>query len=494
MSSPKFSMGDQVVLVSSRDAKGAIIRDLGLKAQEYWYTVFFGARKGNYPESSLELYSEDPDPISLFKENHFGSRETLSKIVTYTKLRQPLHNNIYAYRASRTNFYEYQFKPLIKFLNSNNQRLLIADEVGLGKTIEAGLIYQEMNSRHRLDRILIACPSSLRFKWQDEMNRRFSEEFKILDAGGVREFLRTFESRGHHTQLKGICSLQTLRGAALLDTLEASSPPLDLLIIDEAHHMRNPTTKTNRVGRVMAELSSAVLLLTATPIHLGDENLYQLLRILLPEEFDNYEIFCDLLSANEPVIEAERLLAGGNPSDIEQCEQKLRQVEHGLRRERFINSPYYKDLCYKLANYKSFDRKSIIDMQSDMSHLNLLGHIVSRTKKRDVHERQPMRQAGIMRVQWTHAEKELYDLVTSYCRQRAKNALGNRSAASWFPIINLQRQMASSIPGMLNQYLKNVDKNDQGGLEDELSDFSIEEIEESIGHNNDEIPPLRQLI
>lgn len=105
MSSPKFSMGDQVVLVSSRDAKGAIIRELGLKAQEYWYTVFFGARKGNYPESSLELYSEDPDPISLFKDNHFGSRETLSKIVTYTKLRQPLHRISRSYRIPLVTVY-----------------------------------------------------------------------------------------------------------------------------------------------------------------------------------------------------------------------------------------------------------------------------------------------------------------------------------------------------------------------------------------------------
>ena len=226
MGRPRFQKGSKVVRVSQRDIVGTVVGEPRCIAGVWWYRVLFGASHATCAEDDLEDFSLPEDPEDLLRANVFAPRESLTKIVTFTKLRTPLENNLYAYRACRIDFHEYQFKPLVKFLHSTYQRLLIADEVGLGKTIEAGLIYKELNARDEMDRVLVVCPSSLCGKWQEEMRRRFGEEFEILDSVRVRALLRKLEQPGPVVTLRGICSLQTLRSAALLELLEAASPSM----------------------------------------------------------------------------------------------------------------------------------------------------------------------------------------------------------------------------------------------------------------------------
>ena len=157
-----FAPGTKVMIRSERSQVGITQGEPRKYGGEYWYTVFFATGdERKIPETNLEIFRGDTDVETLLEQGAFGEKETLSKIVTYTKLSTSLHNNVYAFLASRTKFYSFQFKPLVKFLDSQKQRLLISDEVGLGKTIEAGLIIAEQRARHPLDRVLIVCPSSL---------------------------------------------------------------------------------------------------------------------------------------------------------------------------------------------------------------------------------------------------------------------------------------------------------------------------------------------
>lgn len=473
---PAYKIGDEVFILSQPDAIGVIIKEARMIAGDWWYCVSFGVRRRDCPEQSLQRFTGSHDVISLLEQNSFGPRESFSKIMTFTKLKKPLRNNLYAYRASKTEFHEYQFKPLVKLLDSTNQRLLIADEVGLGKTIEAGFIYQELHARHTLDRVLIICPSALRFKWAEEMVRRFGEEFDILDSVGIKQFLNRINTYGLHTKLKGICSLQSLRAENLLKTLEDTSPPFDLIIIDEAHHMRNSGTLSNRLGKALTDMAETMLLLTATPIHLGNENLFQLLHILDPNEFDNFHVFNQLVESNAPILEADRIIRTG---DLKKCLKALRKVECGVMKERFLQSPVYKGLIDKLERSEKCSITSTIEIQRDIAQLNLFGHIITRTRKREVSEFQPKRQAGVMPVKWTKEEQSLYDTITDYCRERISKSRDRASVASWFPVITLQRQIASCIPAALQHYLGGAFETPNRSDISEVSDINIEDILDS---------------
>ena len=95
-------------------------------------------------------------------------------------IKNPSSDLLYSLNTNKLTPEPHQYKPLIKFLNSQNNRLLIADEVGLGKTIEAGMIYKEVDKRDDLSISLIVVPSSLTLKWRNELLLRFDEDFEIL--------------------------------------------------------------------------------------------------------------------------------------------------------------------------------------------------------------------------------------------------------------------------------------------------------------------------
>ena len=105
------------------------------------------------------------------------------------RLGYPQMDSIYSLHAARIKFIPFQFKPLLRFLRSDQHRLLIADEVGVGKTIEAGLILRELQSRQELRNVLILCPKALVPKWRVEM-KRFDEDFRPITAETLQYCLR----------------------------------------------------------------------------------------------------------------------------------------------------------------------------------------------------------------------------------------------------------------------------------------------------------------
>ena len=107
---------------------------------------------------ALERVEGDPRDPEFWVRQQPGGAEDLSLTLTWTKLTHPLTDTVYSYASSKTVFRPYQFAPVLKLLGSATGRLLIADEVGLGKTIEAGLIWSELEQRGSLDRTLVGGP------------------------------------------------------------------------------------------------------------------------------------------------------------------------------------------------------------------------------------------------------------------------------------------------------------------------------------------------
>lgn len=154
----------------------------------------------------------------------------------------------------------------------------------MGKTIEAGLIIKELEYRHRHRRVLIVCPASLQYQWQQEMRNKFNDQYIIMDR---RELNRLSASR-HGTNPwevheRVICSIDFMKNRRLLKSLGSLS--WDAVIFDEAHRLRRDSRRATlayEAAEVIAGRTGALLLLTATPFRGNLEELYYLIALLDP--------------------------------------------------------------------------------------------------------------------------------------------------------------------------------------------------------------------
>lgn len=424
---PLFAVGDQVSLRSRPTGVGVILDVHRRTNGNLEYKVFFGSDdQGWFPENSLRPFVPvDDSPIAAD-----GSK--FLKDMAIVKLRSNLSDTLYSYRASRTKVEPYQFKPAIKFFESSNQRLLIADEVGLGKTIEAGIIYLELKARIDASRILVICPSSLRTKWRDEMFNRFSEDFHILDRTGFREQLDRYQEHGDVVRFRAIVSMEAIRGEDIATLIEEVGLRLDLLIIDEAHHMRNASTLTHRIGRALADASDSVLLLSATPIHLHSSDLFNLFRILDEGQFDSFEEFEQMREPNIAINRASQLLSA-NPNSYTSALEALRNVESTVQKERFLTNPLYRSLCKRLASPVQPGHRELVGLQRDLQQINTFAPVFNRTTKRDVAPG-VRRTPYVIDVELTPEERNFYDALVAFLKLQNVGILGiiqrERAAAS----------------------------------------------------------------
>ncbi|MCF5905425.1 MULTISPECIES: RNA polymerase-associated protein RapA [Aeromonas] len=238
-------------------------------------------------------------------------------------------------------------------------RVLLADEVGLGKTIEAGMIIHQQLLSGRAHRVLILLPETLQHQWLVEMLRRFNLHFSLFDEERCIEAFADAENPFETEQLV-ICSLDFLRKKRrrFEQVLEAE---WDLLVVDEAHHLEwseEAPTRAYEMVEALAEQVPGVLLLTATPDQLGHQSHFARLRLLDPERFYDYEAFLaeeqaygQVASAAQELLDGETLsdearqilasqLEGLDLSDAAARQQAVAKLldQHGTGRVLFRNS------------------------------------------------------------------------------------------------------------------------------------------------------------
>jgi superfamily II DNA or RNA helicase len=197
---------------------------------------------------------------------------------------------------------EYQLEPVVRALRMPRANLLIADDVGLGKTIEAGLVAQELLLRHRARTILIVCPASLCVQWRDQMLEKFGLEFRIVDTELLRQLRRTrglgVNPWSHHPRL--ITSIDWLKRDAPMRLMRETLPPgppqdprrFDLLIVDEVHGAAPSGSGKYAIDslrtqalRTLAPHCEHRLFLSATPHNGYQESFTALLELLDPNRF-----------------------------------------------------------------------------------------------------------------------------------------------------------------------------------------------------------------
>ncbi|AOV97853.1 RNA polymerase-binding ATPase [Edwardsiella hoshinae] len=188
-------------------------------------------------------------------------------------------------------------------------RVLLADEVGLGKTIEAGMIIHQQLLNGRAERVLIVVPESLQHQWLVEMLRRFNLRVALFDDERYAEAAQD-SSNPFETEQLVICSLDFVRRSKQrLEQLADAG--WDLLVVDEAHHLAWSEQAPSREYQVIEQLAEqipGVLLLTATPEQLGQESHFARLRLLDANRFHDYAQFVDEQQRYRPVADAVTLL------------------------------------------------------------------------------------------------------------------------------------------------------------------------------------------
>lgn len=413
--SPAFEV-DQHVVMHPGD-HDVVIRDRKFLSQQWSYTVVVEGRQLDVVEARLKELSALDDPRTWVTGEptpacRFGAT------LTRAKLQGKFANTLFSFRATRTTFRPYQFKPVLKLLQTGKARLLIADEVGLGKTIEAGLIWTELEARQEADRVLIVCPSSLLTKWKEEMEDRFEFEMAELDGRGLTNYLERLRQNRLPDRHAYICSLERLRIWEGINELSQLTPQFDLVIVDEAHSMRNQDTKSYALGAEIADWADNLVFLTATPINLGQSDLLNLLDLLAPGDFSDLQDLELRLEPNAVLNSVAARLLEKNV-DGNSLVAQLDELKSFALGGALMQRPDFALLTALLAQ-GDLSPRDIVDAKRYLAELNTLSTVITRTKKIEVDDRKAKRTERRQTVLWTDEEIDFYEEYLTWCKARAR--------------------------------------------------------------------------
>jgi superfamily II DNA or RNA helicase len=357
--------------------------------------------------------------------------------------------------TGKANFHPHQFRPAVKFVQSANRRILIADEVGLGKTISAIYIWKEMQARTDARRLLIVCPAALRDKWQYELSSRFAIRAEKATAQSIASDLEA-SGRDSTTSFVRVASYEALRAKLaddeeprthqqrllrrLQDYAGAEAPLFDLVIADEAHAARNSETANHHLLSAVRDASASLVLLTATPLQTHTENLYNLLRLVDPDRFVSLDTFEQARRANIPIVEALNALLG-TPPDREAFKQRLDQA---LNEPLLENDRLLKDIAQSEIDWSADHR---IRLARALEARSLLADVMVRTRKREAFSDRVIRDPWVLNVSLSAEERLLYEQLSDRIRALARSQ--NPGTPGEFVLISRQRQLASCIPAAL---------------------------------------------
>jgi len=435
---PVFATGDLVQPRGSADS--GQVREVLQTSQGYWYLVDLGGALRRYREQALGRVEGDPrDARSWLAHAPVGARD-LALTLTWTKLRHPLTDTLYSYGSSKTVFRPYQFKPVLKLLSASTGRLLIADEVGLGKTIEAGLIWNELEQRMPLDRVLVVAPAVLTQKWQAELNRRFDRRLDILRPADLIE--RLADHRRNET-VRGIVSLESLRRArASLAQLAEVHPRLDLVVVDEAHYLRNRRTSSYALGRLLGDWAAYLIFLSATPLNLGREDLFNLMSLLDDGQFGDPQVFEAQLEPNGVLNQVARELVGvGRQAPLALMDRLdvLADMNFG---KAITSRSEFGVLRTLLSVGRPLSDDEVARTRRLLADLNALGGMFTRTRKAEVPEDKAVREPVKLDVEWTDEEYAFYRAIRAWYLRQARATGKPGGLTLQMPL----RQAASCIP------------------------------------------------
>jgi ERCC4-related helicase len=456
-----------VRLVSDRDVCGVVIgvNKIGDTSQ---YTVFINGKAKTYFDGQIELCPQT-------KSSDYSNLTDVQRKITAYQIKKPSAESLYSLNAARIDFVPYQFRPALKLIKSDTPRILIADSVGVGKTIEAGLILKEMQARTSLDTILIICPKPLvtERKWELEM-KRFDESFIPVDGETLRQIIKDVERDGewpdNYKRLIIPYSLLTedllegknIRGNRLHGLRSIDPVPLfDMVIVDEAHHIRNSNTQAYKVVDFLCQNANVALFLTATPLQLGNDDLFTLLNILFPDAVIDKPSFYEMVKPNGYINSAIHNLRIVN-HEKDALEQLHQVITTEWGRNVIAPNPIYQE-AVSILSKGELTREQRVKLINDAESLHSFANMINRTRRQDI-EDFCTRRAYTLESEFTEAQSELYNLLLGFVAEILSTLYPSISLK--FLMCTLYRQAASCIFG-LAPFISNIVKRNLSNLSDE---------------------------
>ncbi len=484
-----IAAGSVVCLTSNESVIGAVIGISGGK-----YSVLINGEVQSFYREQIKL------KISKKKSRHVSLNRVRSALTAY-QINNPGSSNLYSLNSARIDFVPYQFRPALKMIKSDSPRLLVADDVGVGKTIEAGLILKELEARSSINSVLVICPRPLvaERKWELEM-KRFDENFTQLDGKSLIEAISETNRDGEWPDRysKTIIPYSLFGEDTIMGTQASTGkkhknlglweldplPHFDLLIVDEAHNIRNANTWMYKGVELFCRNADAVVFLTATPLQNSNKDLYTLLNLLRPDVVIDKDTFDTMSEPNGYINNLLRIVRKQGDGWQEQGKAEITHIlETSWGRNVIQHNPNFEKI-YDFMNKKTVTRDEKIELLSMIEGLHSFNGIINRTRRKDI-EDFCIRRTLTLKVPFNGVQKDLYDSLIEFESTALTQLHGSRSVR--FMMCTIMRQAASCIYGLAPFMNDIVNKRLNQIQEDgELYEYDVE-------LNNDESNFLFQL-
>ena len=450
VSDGEIIIGSMVILKSDSSKVGAVI---GIEGNRY--TVWMDNAPRVFYREQIELKAEEP------KESHLPISRVLSALTAY-QINNPGSSNLYSLNSARIDFVPYQFRPALKIIKSDSPRLLVADDVGVGKTIEAGLILKEMEARSSVNSVLIICPRPLvaERKWELEM-KRFDENFTQLDGKDLLECISETDRDGEwpdrHKKtiipyslfgediIAGTDSQSNKRkkykGLSQLDPL----PHFDLVVVDEAHNIRNSNTWAYQGVELFTRNADAVVFLTATPLQNSNNDLYTLLNLLRPDLVIDKDTFQTMAEPNAHVNGLLRAVRNQNENWQDTAKDEIKRILDTTWGGNVIQHNPNFEKVFDIVEKGDITREEKIEAIGLIESLHSFNSIITRTRRKDI-EDFCVRHTHTIRSSFTSTQQDLYDALMEFEQNVLTHMHSSRSVR--FMMCTIMRQAASCIYGL----------------------------------------------
>lgn len=475
-SSAEIAIGSIVEIIAEPDIEGAVTEVIE-DTHETRYRVFINGALQIYYRSQIR-------PREIQAEERALNIDELNAMLTALQISNPDNTHLYSLHASRIDFIPYQFRPVVKLIQSDRPRLLIADEVGVGKTIEAGLILKELQARSDINSVLVICPKPLvaERKWQDEL-KRFDEDFVHLNGTSLRYCIDEMDKDGvwpeRYSKVilpfslldESLFSGNQTGRARRIGLVDLDPPPVfDLVIVDEAHHARNTNTWRHKAVRYFCDNAEAVVLLTATPVQLHDNDLFNLLSLLRPDLLPSRQAFEQMAEPNlyiNAAVEVARAAASGWQNKILELLKKALATAWG--RGVLNSDPRVQDI-YDLVGESETDVNSRLRVIRLLEGLYTFSTLINRTRRRDIGTF-TTRKPETVQVDFTESQAKIHEELLGLIARILEYKHGTDNLR--FMLSMVRRQLSSCVYGlapfmesMLNRHLSAFDFSEVDGTAD----------------------------